>query len=104
MPPLLRLTHPDYAHSMDVVFATYWFYPAKTTILLPEDEACVKAKMDKEKQRFDPQSKSSQCSPMFKNIILSLHHGKTFCHWPVFFTADSVVSSPFDFILEKYSN
>ncbi|KAI8508971.1 hypothetical protein Bbelb_128190 [Branchiostoma belcheri] len=40
--------------SIDVLFATYWFYPAKTTVLLPEDEKCVQDMMDNEVQRFSP--------------------------------------------------
>lgn len=42
---------------MDVVFATYWFFPAKTNVLLPEDEACIAAKMATETERFKPDSK-----------------------------------------------
>ena len=61
-PPLLSETDPDYARSMDVMFATYWFYPAKTTILFPEDEACIKLKMDIEANRFDPNSKLLRCA------------------------------------------
>ena len=29
------------ADSIDVVFTTYWQYPAKVRILLPEDKACI---------------------------------------------------------------
>ena len=42
---------------MDVIFATYWFYPAKTEILLPADQACVEEKLKTETVRFDPRSK-----------------------------------------------
>ena len=30
------------ADSIDVVFTTYWQYPAKVRIILPEDKACIK--------------------------------------------------------------
>ena len=56
-PPLLDPAHPDYAHSMDVIFATYWFFPAKTEVLLPEDQACIDEKLKKETIRFNPSSK-----------------------------------------------
>ena len=55
-PPLLDPSHPDYAHSMDIVFGTYWFYPAKTGVILPEDEKCIQAKMANESVRFNPRS------------------------------------------------
>ena len=58
-PPLLPETHPDYNSSIDVIFATYWFYPAETVVLLPEDQACVDEKKKNEKQRFDPKSKTT---------------------------------------------
>ena len=29
------------AESIDVVFTTYWQYPAKVRIILPEDKACI---------------------------------------------------------------
>lgn len=29
------------ADSIDVVFTTYWQYPAKVRIILPEDKACI---------------------------------------------------------------
>jgi hypothetical protein len=44
---------------MDVVFATYWFYPAKTTMILPKDQACIDKRMSEEAQRFDPKSEYS---------------------------------------------
>lgn len=56
-PPLLKQTDPDYSRSMDVLFATYWFYPAKTKILLEEDNKCIEDMMKQEVQRLDPQSK-----------------------------------------------
>ncbi|KAK7105709.1 hypothetical protein V1264_017053 [Littorina saxatilis] len=56
-PPTLAKDHPDYGHSMDVVFATYWIFPAKNKTLLTEDEKCVDKMMGEEAQRFDPGNK-----------------------------------------------
>jgi len=55
-PPLLPVDHPAYARSMDVIFAAYWFYPAKTAAILPQDQTCIDAKMAQENLRFDPHS------------------------------------------------
>ncbi|KAK2157698.1 hypothetical protein LSH36_186g01008 [Paralvinella palmiformis] len=55
--PLLSEDHPDYERSIDIVFATYWFYPAKTEALLPEDKKCIEKRMKTQSERFDPQSK-----------------------------------------------
>ena len=57
-PPTLSRDHHLYNHSMDVVFATYWFYPAKTKVLLPEDQKCLDEKLRNEEERFHPDSKS----------------------------------------------
>ena len=46
-----------YPRSMDVIFATYWFYPAKTKAILPEDWKCIEERMQEETIRFDPDSK-----------------------------------------------
>ena len=55
-PSTLPEGHPDRPHSIDVVFGTYWFYPAKTRAILPEDQQCIDRGMAKEAQRFDPAS------------------------------------------------
>ncbi|OQV18864.1 hypothetical protein BV898_07118 [Hypsibius exemplaris] len=39
--------------AIDVVFATYWFYPAKTVVVLAEDQACIDGRMRKEEERFE---------------------------------------------------
>ena len=57
-PPLLPPSHPDYEESIDVVFATDWFYPADTRSLLNAgQQLCVKLMMDNQTARFDPTSK-----------------------------------------------
>jgi hypothetical protein len=43
--------------AIDFVFATYWFFPAKTTVVLPEDQACIDRKMSQEEDRFNTSSK-----------------------------------------------
>ena len=40
-----------------MIFATYWFYPAKTEMILPEDHECIEKKMAQQLVRFDPKSK-----------------------------------------------
>lgn len=57
MPTLLPKSHPDYNHSIDLVFATYWFFPAKTKAILPEDQKCIEKRLSEETIRFDPKSK-----------------------------------------------
>lgn len=52
-PTTLAPSHPKYNHSIDVIFATYWFFPAKTQAILPKDQLCISQKMDEEKSRFD---------------------------------------------------
>ncbi|XP_022110434.1 uncharacterized protein LOC110989995 [Acanthaster planci] len=42
--------------SMDLVFATYWFYPSDTQIILPEQQQCIDEWMAKETQRMNPKS------------------------------------------------
>lgn len=59
MPSSLPVTHPLYNHSVDFVFAVYWFFPAKTRAILPEDQKCIEEKMASETIRFDPSSKRS---------------------------------------------
>lgn len=56
-PSSLPQNSPLYNHSIDFVFATYWFFPAKTQAILPQDQKCIEEKMSEEKQRFDPKSK-----------------------------------------------
>nr|XP_042902859.1 uncharacterized protein LOC107443619 isoform X2 [Parasteatoda tepidariorum] len=41
---------------MDIVFATFWFYPSETQGLLPEDKECIESRMKMEQERFDPSS------------------------------------------------
>ena len=55
-PSSLPAGHPDHPHTVDVVFATYWFFPARTRALLPADQACIDRRMAEEAQRFDPKS------------------------------------------------
>ncbi|GFR66585.1 PQQ-like domain containing protein [Elysia marginata] len=60
-PPTLPETHPDYNSTIDLVFATYWFFPAKTQAILPEDRKCIAEKLAQEGDvRFDPESKFYQ--------------------------------------------
>lgn len=56
-PTTLPRNHPDFNHSIDFLFATYWFFPAKTQVILPSDKKCIDEKMAKEKIRFSPTSK-----------------------------------------------
>jgi len=56
-PTTLPPDHPNYNHSIDVVFATYWFFPAKTQTILPKDQKCIDKKLSQEKTRFSPSSK-----------------------------------------------
>ncbi|XP_064617640.1 uncharacterized protein LOC135481843 [Liolophura sinensis] len=55
-PTTLEPDHPDYNHTADVVFATYWFFPAKTQAILPQDQHCIDQKLSQEKIRFDVKS------------------------------------------------
>ena len=41
-PSLQEVSNKGPANSIDVVFTTYWQYPAKVRIILPEDKACIK--------------------------------------------------------------
>ncbi|XP_077868114.1 uncharacterized protein LOC144357960, partial [Saccoglossus kowalevskii] len=54
--PVLNSSSPDARHSIDVIFATYWFYPAKTRVILPDEQKCIDDKMADEVERFDPTS------------------------------------------------
>lgn len=56
-PTLLSKDNSLYNHSIDVVFATYWFFPAKTRAILPEDQKCIEKKLSEETIRFDTNSK-----------------------------------------------
>jgi hypothetical protein len=66
-PSSLPPEHPDHPHSMDVVFATYWFYPAKTEAILPEDQECIDNMMKIQTIRFDPNSK--RCGLSLTTIV-----------------------------------
>eukprot|EP00106_Octopus_bimaculoides_P010095 XP_014777537.1 PREDICTED: uncharacterized protein LOC106874346 [Octopus bimaculoides] len=57
VPSNLPPNHPDFNHSIDIVFATYWFYPAETRIILPQDKKCIQQRMDDQSIRFDQTSK-----------------------------------------------
>ncbi|GAB1601842.1 protein FAM234B-like [Argonauta hians] len=57
VPSNLPPNHPDFNHSMDIVFATYWFYPAETRIILPKDKKCIQQRLDDQAIRFDQTSK-----------------------------------------------
>ncbi len=72
-PPLLPKYHPLYPHSMDVIFATYWFFPAETEVILPEDKECIEQKIKQEEIRFDPRSKSALGSD-FRHILLAFRY------------------------------
>ncbi|XP_038065375.1 uncharacterized protein LOC119735653 isoform X1 [Patiria miniata] len=50
-------------HSIDLIFATYWFYPSDTEIILPEQQKCIEEWMAKEAQRMNP-----------KNVFYGLDH------------------------------
>ncbi|GFT02758.1 uncharacterized protein TNCV_879611 [Trichonephila clavipes] len=39
---------------VDLIYATFWFYPSETQGLLPEDKECIQSRMKMEKERFDP--------------------------------------------------
>jgi hypothetical protein len=55
---------------IDLVFATYWFYPAKTQAILPKDRECIQEKMSREKERFDERSKSSSECRLTQTFVL----------------------------------
>jgi len=55
--------------SIDVIFATYWFYPAKTSAILPEDQRCIDKMMSGQERRFDVNSESTAESI---NVVLAL--------------------------------
>ncbi|GFQ67501.1 uncharacterized protein TNCT_122631 [Trichonephila clavata] len=38
---------------VDLIYATFWFYPSETQGLLPEDKECIQSRMKMEKERFD---------------------------------------------------
>jgi hypothetical protein len=48
---------------IDLVFATYWFFPAKTDAILPKDSECIQDKMREANQRFEEGNKYSGMSP-----------------------------------------
>lgn len=41
---------------IDIIYATYWFYPSEIQELLPEDKECIASRMSLEKERFEPTS------------------------------------------------
>ncbi|VDI56209.1 Hypothetical predicted protein [Mytilus galloprovincialis] len=55
-PTTLHINHPDYNNSIELIFGTYWFFPADTHVVLPEDKECISKKLSQEKQRFSPLS------------------------------------------------
>ena len=60
--------------NIDVIFATYWFYPAKTKALLPEDQNCIDDLMKNQEQRFDVHSKSSSSEKPRDACLLLLEY------------------------------
>ncbi|XP_059161423.1 uncharacterized protein LOC131944658 isoform X2 [Physella acuta] len=47
-PTTLPPSHPDYNRSIDIIFATYWFFPANTHAILPQDQKCIAEKLAQE--------------------------------------------------------
>lgn len=41
---------------IDLIYATFWFYPSDIQELLPEDKECIASRMNLEKERFEPSS------------------------------------------------
>lgn len=75
-PTTLDPSHPDYNYTADVVFATYWFFPAKTQAILPQDQHCIDQKLSQEKIRFDVKSRYQlqllpDCLPCLDYLIRS---------------------------------
>jgi len=56
---------PKNVNSIDIIFATYWFYPAKTKALLPVDQKCIETRMAHQEERFDIHSNNTTCSLFF---------------------------------------
>jgi hypothetical protein len=57
-PTTLSPQHAQYNHSIDYIFASYWFFPDDSTqTVLPEDKECVTERLRHEDGRFDPDSK-----------------------------------------------
>ncbi|CAD5120332.1 DgyrCDS8906 [Dimorphilus gyrociliatus] len=44
-------------NSIHLLFAVYWFYPAKTSVLFPKDKVCIDEGMKLEKRRFTASGK-----------------------------------------------
>jgi len=57
-PSLVKPATNSSSSSIDVIFATYWFYPAKTKAILPQDQQCIDDQMNKQQRRFDVNSQS----------------------------------------------
>ncbi|KAH9512676.1 hypothetical protein Btru_037853 [Bulinus truncatus] len=56
-PTTLPLTHKDYNNTIEIIFATYWFFPTKTQAILQQDQKCIADKLAKEGiVRLDPES------------------------------------------------
>uniref|UniRef100_A0A2C9JEN2 FAM234A/B beta-propeller domain-containing protein n=1 Tax=Biomphalaria glabrata TaxID=6526 RepID=A0A2C9JEN2_BIOGL len=56
-PTTLAQSHSDYNSTIDIIFATYWFFPSKTQAILPQDQKCIADKLAKEGEiRLDPES------------------------------------------------
>ncbi|XP_035703612.1 uncharacterized protein LOC110843502 isoform X2 [Folsomia candida] len=51
------LAQPVNGEGIDLIFATYWFFPAKPQAILPKDQECIQEKLSKETERFDERSK-----------------------------------------------
>eukprot|EP00057_Strongylocentrotus_purpuratus_P026842 XP_011681316.1 PREDICTED: uncharacterized protein LOC765151 isoform X1 [Strongylocentrotus purpuratus] len=45
---------PSNPNSIDVIFATYWFYPKPNRVITAKEQKCIDDWMDNEKQRMDP--------------------------------------------------
>ncbi|XP_071510250.1 uncharacterized protein [Diadema antillarum] len=45
---------PSTPNSIDVIFATYWFYPKPHKLITEEEQKCLDSWMENEEQRMDP--------------------------------------------------
>ncbi|XP_035219132.1 uncharacterized protein LOC118192294 isoform X2 [Stegodyphus dumicola] len=41
---------------IDIIYATFWFYPSEVLSLLPKDKECIESGMKQEEERFGPTS------------------------------------------------
>ena len=53
--------------SIDVIFTTYWQYPAKVRIILPEDKACI--------ENYRNLSRAGKLQPLFNSKVFC--YGRT---------------------------